>query len=458
MAKLNKEIKRLRLTQSFVNSDYPHFGINKQQEISRLLYEISKKEDVPIPGIIRQMNSFFLERGCTSAENRFDKIKEYLLQRRYPYASSQNISFQPYLPKIKLRESSVCSFKKNFYPRRVFIEKKAVSSFLSMRFRAFFPKAEFLEIPSLKSYYCRHRGAVIEKYNQRRDTVFIVHEDYDFFKKCPCTKSALSCGYHIFNLGFGCIFECTYCYLQEYANNRGIILPANIDRFFARFPAYKKAGMRIGTGEFSDSLALDYLTGFSLEIIEFFRKQKFVTFEFKTKSSAVGNLLKTGHTGNIVVSWSLNPQRIINENEFFASSLEDRIKAAIQCISAGYRVGFHFDPVIYSHSWKEEYTVLIETLFNKINPMHIAWISIGTLRFIPGLKPVIEKRFPLNKILDEELLPGFDNKLRYPYAMRYSIYAAMIKMLLGHYKKLKIYLCMEDALMWKDLKLKCPGL
>ncbi|MFH0790178.1 MAG: hypothetical protein V2A64_00940 [Candidatus Omnitrophota bacterium] len=458
MAELNKEIKRLKLTQSLVNSSYPCFGVNKKQEISRLLYEISKREDALGSEIIREMNSFFLERGCAPARDKFDKIKEYLLQRRYPYAFSHNITLQPYLPKIELRKSSACNYETEFYPKRVLIERKVLGSFLAERFKAFFSKAEFREIPSLKSYYCGHRGAVIENYNRRRDTVFIVNEDYDFFKKCPCTRAALSCRYHIFNLGFGCIFECTYCYLQEYANNRGIILPANIDTFFNRLSAYKKTGMRIGTGEFLDSLALDNITGFSLNIVEFFKKQKGVTFEFKTKSSLVENLLKADHAGTIVVSWSLNPQKIIDENEFFTSSLNDRLTAAKQCINAGYRVGFHFDPVIYSYNWQKEYSILIEALFSKINPLHIAWISIGTLRFIPGLKPVIEKRFPANKILDEELLPGFDHKLRYPYAIRHSIYEAMIKMLLGRYKKLKLYLCMEEARMWKELRLRLPEL
>ena len=281
--------------------------------------------------------------------------------------------------------------------------------------------------------------------------VFITNEKYDFFKKCPCTKGAIGCGYNIFNLGFGCIFDCTYCYLQEYNNTPGLIFPANIDNFFEEFENYKKPKMRIGTGEFSDSLMLDHITEYSLSIIEFFNKHKDSLFEFKTKSSNIDNILKAKHSGNIVVSWSINPQKIIDKNEFFTASLSKRLESAAKCAERGYKIGFHFDPVIYFKGWEREYTNTIDLLFAKISPKDIAWISIGTFRFKPELKPIIENRFPDNEILDEELLPGYDNKLRYPYELRYDMYKFLLNIFNKHSKKLRIYLCMEESSIWKSL-------
>jgi len=63
----------------------------------------------------------------------------------------------------------------------------------------------------------------------------------------------------------------------------GIVLPANLDKFFRDFSGYKYNGMRLGTGEFSDSLALDNITGYSLSIIDFFKKQHRVTLNLKLK-------------------------------------------------------------------------------------------------------------------------------------------------------------------------------
>jgi spore photoproduct lyase len=214
--------------------------------------------------------------------------------------------------------------------------------------------------------------------------------------------------------------------------------------------------MRLGTGEFSDSLMLDHITGYSIEIIEFFKKHPDIKFEFKTKSINIENLLKARHAGNIVVAWTFNPQKIIDENEFYTPSLSKRIEAAKKCVEAGYKISCHFDPVIYFNGWRKEYEKVLELLFSSIRPADIAWLSIGTLRFNPRVKQIIEARFPENKILDQELLYGFDNKLRYPYGMRLEIYSSMLKMLHKHSKKLPVYLCMENVSMWQDAKLK-PG-
>jgi spore photoproduct lyase len=443
-----KEFKRLRSVESFVKNNFPRFGVNKKQEVKRLLYEISKRDNI-LPRTILVKARF--------AD--YARLKDYLIGKRYKDALLSGEPVRPYLSKIDLNPSDCPDLKeRRFYPKEVFIEKKSSSGFLAHRFKNIFPKARFCEIASLKDYRGRHRAFGIEDYNRRQDTAFIVSEGYDFFKRCPCTKGALGCGYHIFNLGFGCVFECTYCFLQAYTNTPGIIFPANIGVFFDKFNFYKKTGMRIGTGEFGDSLALDDVTSYSPYIIEFFRRHQAVTFEFKTKSANIGNLLHARHAGNIVVSWSLNPQPIIEENEYFTAPLRDRLIAALKCSEAGYRVGFHFDPVIYFKGWEKEYGRLIEAVFSKIKPGDIAWISIGTFRFAPELKQVIERRFPANTILDEELFLGYDNKLRYSFSRRYGIYKEMAQMMFRHSRKLKLYLCMEEARMWKALKLRTQPL
>lgn len=443
-----KECQRLNQAEAFVKSSFPHFGINKKQEVIRLLYEISKREGV-LPSEIVAVK----ERGD------YDVLKKELLGKRYPLSSLGTQALTPHLPKIGLKASEGVSLKKKkFSPQNIFTEKKAAGSRLVTRLKNVFPQARFTEIGSLKEYIRDSAPFTVEKYNKRQDTLFIVNENYDFFKGCPCTCAALHCGYHLFNLGFGCIYECSYCFLQGYTNSPGIILTENIDAFFKEFSAYKRRGLRLGTGEFSDSLALDAVTEYSIPLVEFFRKQEEVSFEFKTKSTMIENLLAAPSGPNIVISWSVNPQEIIEENEFFTPSLEERLLAAQKCAAAGYRVGFHFDPIIYFPGWEKHYASVIENIFSRIKPKDIAWISLGTFRFSPGLKQVIERRFPTNKILDAELLLGYDNKLRYPYGIRYEIYRKILAQLRHYSREVnRIYLCMEEIRMWKDLNLQMPS-
>ncbi|MBU1913033.1 MAG: radical SAM protein [Candidatus Omnitrophica bacterium] len=431
-----------------IASYFPGFGVNKRQEIERLVYEISKRDKISPEEILNPIDS-----------NNFESVKNRLLKIRFPYASRHNEDIRPHLPKIAIKPANEFNLgDSEFSPARIFIEKSAALSGLKNNFKKSFPEAKFMEISSLKDFIRDDKTSGISSYNKRRDRVFITNEKYDFFKKCPCTKGAAGCGYHIFNLGFGCIFDCTYCYLQEYNNAPGLIFPANIDKFFERFRRYKKPKMRIGTGEFSDSMMLDHITEYSLDIIEFFNNHKDAVFEFKTKSSTIDNILKARHSGNIVISWSLNPKKIIDKNEFFTASLSKRLESAEKCVQAGYKIGFHFDPVIYFNGWEKEYQGVIDLLFSKINPKDIAWISIGTFRFKPELKPIIENRFPENQILDEELLLGYDDKLRYPYGLRCNMYKSLLNSFKKHSRKLPIYLCMEEFKMWKDLNLlRCLG-
>lgn len=444
-----RESARLKSAETLVEAEFRHFGVNKAREITRLLYEIAKREGRAPAEIAGR-----------DAPREYHPLKTYLLKRRYPLASSCGRPFKPYLPKLEFGPDDRAPLqKKKFYPRRVIVEKKAAASMLAARAKKSFPEAGYLEIESLKDYRRLNGGTGrLQGYNNRRDDLFIVSERYDFFKRCPCTGGAYGCGYHVFNLGFGCIFDCAYCYLQDYANFPGIFLPANTEDFFEAFRRYGKKGMRLGTGEFTDSLALDRLSGYSIPIIEFFRGREDVIFEFKTKSAEIHGLLAAGHSGNIVVSWSLNPQNVIDTSEYFTASLEERLDAASRCEKAGYRLGFHLDPVIYYRGWETDYERLLDMLFQKVSSRSVAWISLGTFRFRPSLKQAIERRFPHNTILDEELIPGYDGKLRYLPEVRRGIYAKILSILRRHSRGLNVYLCMEERSIWKSLNMQMPGL
>ena len=105
-------------------------------------------------------------------------------------------------------------------------------------------------------------------------------------------------------------------------------------------------------------------------------------------------LLALQHNGNTVVSWSLNTEYISRKEEHKTASAKNRILAAKKLVSVGYPVGFHFDPLIYYEDWQTGYNEIIDFLAENINQERIAWISVGTLRYVPKLKKIAEERFP----------------------------------------------------------------
>ncbi len=268
------------------------------------------------------------------------------------------------------------------------------------------------------------------------------------FKPCQgICEGVVCCGYFTIDIASGCPCDCTYCILQHYLSNNPLtLIYVNIEEILGAVQKHLEANaghhFRIGTGELSDSLAYDHITNYSKTIVPFFAEQKNATFEFKTKTANIDNLLGLRHNGRTVVSWSLNPQGIIASEEKGSVSLLERLEAAKRCIGAGYRVGFHFDPMINFTGWEDAYQGVVEELFKHVQPAAIAWISLGSLRFPPQLKNVAEKRFPSTKIFTGEFVPT-NGKVRYFRPIREEMYSKMRGWIKSHAPQITPYLCME---------------
>ncbi|MEA1996536.1 MAG: DNA photolyase [Gemmatimonadota bacterium] len=272
---------------------------------------------------------------------------------------------------------------------------------------------------------------------------------------CPATRGMSCCRYRVINLIAGCPIDCSYCILQGYLNRPVIFIYPELEKVFeevdreiAACPEYP---LRFGTGELSDSLALDHLTGFSHPLIEFFRRRPNAWFELKTKSVCVEGLLEVDDVPrNIVVSWSLNPQAVIDTEESHAPGLKARLQAAARVEKAGYRVGFHFDPIFYFHGWEEAYRKVIEEIYSHISPENTTWISLGLLRYSPWMRGFLAGRFGDHPLLAGELFPVVpDGKYRYPQPLRIDIYRRMYNWLREFDSNAYIYLCMESATVYR---------
>lgn len=419
--------KLLKETEYYILKLFPQLGLNKNRELVRLMFEISKKTKQKAQDILPK----------EKAKN-FEQTKKYLLQLRYKNPSDlANI----YLPKLDLNFTQQANLEeKTFNPQNIFIEDLSLNSPLAQRVKEKFPNTKITvftgKFPILK-----------ETYSERKKNLIIYTEKFDFLKPCPCTKGANCCGYNLINLGFGCLYECNYCFLQQYQNLPAIALPSNISDFLAKVPSatFRRGRfdyIRLGSGEFTDSLLFDDITNYSADIINFF-KDRPELFEFKTKSVNIGNLLKMPAQKNIVVGWSVNPQNIISDVEPLTPPLKERLKAAAQIAKHGYKVAFHFDPVIIHKNWHENYRNLVAEIAKTVPAESIVWISIGTLRFNRELKKFIECRFPQNIILDEDFYLSFDGKMRYAETERQAVYNYLKPMLENTFPQTVVYLCME---------------
>jgi spore photoproduct lyase len=331
-----------------------------------------------------------------------------------------------------------------YRPEKLVIEEEIAGSLLVRNILAGLPGIPVQWVDHLSEERKIERGKALE----------IVKFKGRFVKTCPGTRFYNCCGYQILNFGNQCSLGCSYCILQAYFPNPNLRLFANIDEMMQGLGEHlrnsPKAVHRIGTGEFTDSLLLDHLTRLSELLVPFFAKQPNAVLELKTKTAQIDLLEKLDHRGRTIVAWSLNPSEVIEREEGAASSLRERLEAASRCQQWGYRLAFHFDPLLAYPRWQEGYGEVVERLFSSIDPNGVAWISLGTLRFMPSLKALIRQNHPQTTVLNEEFFPGLDGKLRYFRDLRVEMYSYLKDLLLSGHKNLCIYLCMESNDVWRE--------
>jgi len=283
----------------------------------------------------------------------------------------------------------------------------------------------------------------------------------EFLKPCPGTKSYICCGYQILNVGTNCPLDCSYCILQAYFNQPSLRVFVNLEQKLEEIGVLLDQSrdriFRLGTGEFTDSLALDPYAEWSRFLPVFIRERRNAVLEFKTKTERTQGLLSSQVRDRIVVSWSLNSPFIAATEEHGAPSVRKRLEAARACQEQGFVVGFHFDPIIEHPDWQGRYLETIEMMDRMIDPARVIWVSLGCFRFMPQLKPVIRKRHPGSRVLDGEFVPGLDGKMRYFKPIRIELYRFMKQNLDQWSRDLGLYLCMESDEVWRKALGWSPG-
>lgn len=344
--------------------------------------------------------------------------------------------------------------------QKIYIDKDVFSSPSTKRILKNCPDVPF-EVIRRKRELDEWLASFPDPIGEGKKYLWLSRQKGAFVKPCPCTPHYVGCNYFIINAALNCPLDCSYCILQLYLANPLTTIYVNLGDLWKELDAFlrKKRGkfFRIGTGELSDSLALDPITQASKEWVAYFRGKNNAFFELKTKTTNIAGVLASPPAENVVISWSINSERMAREEEKGAPPVTDRLEAAGIISERGFPVGFHFDPLILHPGWEEGYSRVIEKLLRAVKASRIRWISLGSLRLPPALKPVIEKRFPQTRIIYEEMIQGRDGKLRYFKPLRLELYQKIVE-LIRYWGggRIPVYFCMEDVEVWRKALQKTP--
>ena len=308
-------------------------------------------------------------------------------------------------------------------------------------------KGEWNKLKSSKIKY-----EEIDKLNTQRPKprkVELNDQNNEVFGMCPvASEKTVCCNLMTIDAVQGCSLGCSYCSIQTFYSDGKISIDKNLAEKLANIPLDPNKKYHIGSGQSSDSLAIGNREGVLDAQLDFARSNSNIILEFKTKSNNISYLLNTDIPKNVFVSWSLNPQIFIDNEEHGTASLEERLNSAKKLSDKGVLVGFHFHPIVYYEGYEDDYKNIVKKVMSMFHPSQVAMISMGTLTFI---KPAINKLRSTglkSKVLQ---IPMEDavGKSSYTKEVKKEIFSNVYDEFSSWHKDLFFYLCMEESSIWE---------
>jgi spore photoproduct lyase len=250
----------------------------------------------------------------------------------------------------------------------------------------------------------------------------------------------------------GCPYACAWCYLQgtyRFLDYKTKPHPKDFGRveehLLALFEENGKSPPEVlNAGELSDSMITENhkepFTSFAMSLFGTQDKHRLL---FVTKSPRIENLLKIPNTDQAIVSFSINAEKVAERWEK-APSIKERIEAAGKLKEAGFEVRIRIDPMVPIDGWNQEYSRLVDRIFERLTPDRI---TIGSLR---GLQSTINNARDRSWVEYLEEKSNWGKKIKTD--LRREMYSSLINYLqeeTGYHGS--IALCKETIQMWREL-------
>jgi len=279
-----------------------------------------------------------------------------------------------------------------------------------------------------------------------------IQKDSLGFGACPvASEKTRCCNLLTLDSVESCGYDCSYCSIQSFYNHNKVVFDKDLQKKLDAIKLDPNELYHIGTGQSSDSLMWGNRFGVLDSLVEFARKNPNVLLEFKTKSNNISYFLEQKNLPkNLLFTWSLNPQIIIDNEEHLTASLDERLKAARKMADIGMLVGFHFHPMIYIKDFEKEYGKVFEKLLENFSAKEVALVSLGTLTFIkPVIKKIREREFK-TKVLQIPMKDA-SGKFSYPLDIKEKMFSFAYESLKPWHHDVYFYMCMEDKSLWKKV-------
>ncbi len=295
----------------------------------------------------------------------------------------------------------------------IYIEVDAESYPLSDEIRSSLPRAEVIPIHHYKDVFDRPIA------NVPPALILAVKKDsflYDGSQNCQAFGSPKA--YYALP-AMGCPFDCQYCFLKGMYPTANIVIFVNVDDCLTEIREKAKEGpAQVSLSYETDLMAIDHLTGFVSKFAAFAPEVPELVLEIRTKAANLSLLNSSiltsksplvaperardvqwtsafAPTGakrrrdvggadrgvsNLIFSFTLSPQGIIDRFEKKTPGLSARIAAVKAAQEAGFAVRLCFDPMILTPGWRKMYTDFFDRIRAEVDFSNVRDVSVGSFR------------------------------------------------------------------------------
>ena len=298
-------------------------------------------------------------------------------------------------------------------------------------------------LPDYKSFHPKHHATKTKLIEQQKKALGL--------GRCPVASPLTRCcQLYTLDAVDNCGLDCSYCCIQSFYSQGEICFDSHFKEKLKELKLDPNKIYHIGTGQSSDSLMWGNKGDILATLFDFARQNSNVILELKSKSDNIDYLLKQDIPRNIITTWSLNPEIIIEKEEHQTTSLAKRLNAAKKIAQKGNLIGFHFHPMIYYQNWKSEYQTIFNNILSNFKPEQIAMISFGTLTFTRSVLKKIQSR-NFETLVTRIPLDEIAGKFSYPYQTKLEMFQFAYQAFAPWHTQVYFYLCMEDIRLWPEI-------
>ena len=310
-----------------------------------------------------------------------------------------------------------------------------------------FPEAVVVPIGHYKDVFNRHRQNYV-KQHEAQAMILAVKQGTLVYPGAKVCQSMGNKHFYYTSCMMNCLFDCEYCYLKGMYPSGNMVIFLNLQDIFSEVEALlKEHPVYLCVSYDSDLMAIERLTGYVKEWIDFTNRHPGLTIEVRTKAGNIdfGVLIQTddvrtdnssktdeiadteglmGDFGDCgpesremaavssrnILAFTISPDYMVKHYEHRTGSLESRIRSVKKALELGFTVRLCFDPMIFCPDWRDEYGKMMDEVFAEVPVEKIFDFSVGSFRLSEEYLKNMRRNMPDSAVV------------QYPYENDHGVY------------------------------------